>query len=52
MDDQGNTMSTIAPAPRPAKFWIAELAWSALPAASITDTVQPSSFAAAVAPAM
>ena len=31
-------MSTMAPAPRPAKFWIAELAWSALPAASITDT--------------
>jgi hypothetical protein len=45
-------MSTIAPAPRWAKFWIAALAWSALPAASMTDTVQPSSCAAAVAPLM
>jgi hypothetical protein len=45
-------MSMIAPAPRWAKFWIAAFAWSALPAASTTDTLQPSSFAAAVAPAI
>ena len=45
-------MSMMAAAPRPAKFWIAAFAWSALPAASMTETVQPSSFAAAVAPAM
>ena len=52
IDDHGNTMSMMAPAPRPAKFWIAELAWSALPDASITDTAQPSSLPAAVAPAI
>ena len=52
IDENGNTMSTIAVAPRCAKFWIAALAWSALPAASMTETSQPSSLAAASAPLM
>ena len=48
----GKTMSTMAAALRCTRFWIAALAWSAEPCASMTDTCHPSFSASAVAALM